>query len=1163
MIHLEHRSRRRAVLAVCFVAAAWSLAVQLESPIAAQEASDSSLPPIESNPQDNNAAADDLPPPPREISVYIPYDRLRETFEKEGRGVFLPYEKFQELWRAARAHGARPLDDKPPVGALITEIQNEAVVGESVVFVTAELKIDLLRRGWHEIPLRLADAAIQSAQITGQPAHLVAGNDGSQTLLVEHDETEPQQIVLELKYAKSFAKSPGRNSVSFQTPQAPVNQWRIRIPEAGVKVNVRPLLAATEIPDVEDSVDRVSETVVLAFVGASQSVDIDWTPKSEGAKGLEALASVRSDQQLVVDDGMLRTRVQLDYEISRAVLSALEIEVPTDQKVVSVFDPNIRQWEVAEGDADAEDAVQRIRVSLFEPVQEKQRVIVELEKLQDIAGDAEIRAPLVRAVGAARQQGVVLARLGQGLRGETIRRTGLLQMDPSEMPNSARSQTWTFSYRYAALPFDLALRVEKIKPRIAVNQLVEAYLQPEELTVDLFALYTIEHAGVFELAVDLPPGFEVREVRGAETAGAAAAAVDFHQVDEGENRQLKVNLSRKALGRVGLFVELRRRLEEPNLLTPTGESSEIRVPLPRAVSDETQRRAGSVIVYGPESLRLNPDVVDGMRSVTVGEALEGAASARANRFAGLRPVLAYAHGREATDLTVEVQRRKPQIIARQLLIARIDSGVVKYDATITYDILYSGVQSLRLDVPAEITSDVHNHTREIRHRVVEPPPADVPEGYSTLHLAGEAELAGEKVVRLSWERSLDQLDVGASAQIAVPRLIPQNVDRAWGQIVVTKGETLDVRPAEGAEGLRPIDARHDLMSGASVSDAAQALEFHDDWQLNLVATRYQLEDVKRTSIEHAVLRMVVTRGEQIAVQALYRMRSARQRLQIELPNEVAPGKIEFDNQPLRINGRPVTLERGADDRTFFVPLATVTPEEPFVLELRYTQPGGASELACPLFPGDPAVQQVRLCVYLPQELANVRAAGPWTSEQNRLGPGWMTGASPSDAAPADFVGRITAGINMQNDPVGSFVTDGTLYVYSTLRPVPSTDGALKIYAMDRNWLRGIVIAGVAALGLLLLWRSAGERLAACATLVATIVLLGAFLPNLAAELLSGPLVAALSVVLAAWVGIFAMRDLPQIMSASAAAESPPDGGRAPEAEHRDQNGNDEGGDRHE
>jgi hypothetical protein len=46
--------------------------------------------------------------PPREQTIYIPYEKLRQTFEKDGRGVFIPYERFQELWKAARAQERKP-----------------------------------------------------------------------------------------------------------------------------------------------------------------------------------------------------------------------------------------------------------------------------------------------------------------------------------------------------------------------------------------------------------------------------------------------------------------------------------------------------------------------------------------------------------------------------------------------------------------------------------------------------------------------------------------------------------------------------------------------------------------------------------------------------------------------------------------------------------------------------------------------------------------------------------------------------------------------------------------------------------------------------------------------------------------------------------------------
>ena len=79
----------------------------------------------------------------REQTIYIPYEKLKTVFEKQGRGVFLPYEQFQALWKQARAAKAPTPENRPPVGALITEIDSEAVVGKEVVNVTAKLKVEV------------------------------------------------------------------------------------------------------------------------------------------------------------------------------------------------------------------------------------------------------------------------------------------------------------------------------------------------------------------------------------------------------------------------------------------------------------------------------------------------------------------------------------------------------------------------------------------------------------------------------------------------------------------------------------------------------------------------------------------------------------------------------------------------------------------------------------------------------------------------------------------------------------------------------------------------------------------------------------------------------------------------------------------------------------
>lgn len=1063
-------------------------------------------------------------PTDREQTIYIPFSKLREVFEKEGRGVFLPYEQFQALWKEARDHRQAPPPQAPPIDAIITSALNEATVQKDVVQVEATLAIELIKQGWIQIPLRLNEAAIQSATIDGEAARVTPAPGGGYQLLIENKTKEPQTLELKLKYARAFTKTPGRNNVAFDAPQAPVNRWRIRIPQAGVKVNVHPMIAATEAPaDASDNstekatekpIDPETETVVLAFVGAAPQVAIDWTPKTEGATGMTALTVVQAQQELYITEGTVRTRATLQYDISRAELTELSVEVPGDQKVVNVFDPNVRKWDVSK---DGDNQV--ISVELFEPASAKQTLMIELEKYTEGDTNKDITAARIRAIDVGRQQGMIVVNVDPSLRAEAKTRTGLMQVDAAELPAAIAGQPWVFAYRYASLPFELGIGIEKIQPRITVDQLVESYLEPEQISVDLLAIYNIEEAGVFQLEFNMPAGFEIMQVVGRATTDAIAAVVDsYHKEGENDSR-LIVNLTNKAIGKVAILVRVQKRLNDPNLLTPTGSVSTIPLAVPQAKQAFVQRAEGRFILHAPESLRVNPSATTGLRAISFSEAYQGQASVRENRFPSTRPTLAFAFSEQPAQLDMSAERRKSQVTARQRMVVRIDSGVVSYESLVFYDILYSGVKSLRIDVPADIAVDIRNTSSGLREVAITPPPADVAVGYVAWSLSGETELIGTQIVKLNWERKLEQLEVGKSLQLSVPRLKPAGTDRVWGQVVVTKTESLDVTATDELSGLRPIDPAQDIMPDAAVPDAARAFEFHDDWSLNLTATRYQLEEVKRTSIERALVRTVITRSDQRGVQAIYRMRSARQRLALRLPLDA-----EFDTQPARINGEPVALERGDKDQ-LFIPLIGRDPNTPFSLELRYTVPGGYAQMSVPEFPEDPAIQKVYLAAYLPKELSLVGTSGPWTEEFSWSSQGTLKWIPRSIQTEEELLAWVREGVKPSAAP--SFQTDGIMYLFSALRPEPPPKGDLKLWAVDERWLAVLVFTPLLIIGLLLLRSSFSAKISAVSVVVIGVVACGIFVPTLARQLLNQPLYAGLAIVAVAWLAwyltLFAQR----------------------------------------
>ena len=126
-----------------------------------------------------------------------------------------------------------------------------------------------------------------------------------------------------------------------------------------------------------------------AFVGSAPQVQLSWNPKAEGAAGQNALATVQVREEVTIDEGVMRTRLLLAYEISRADLKELSFQVPGDQNVVNVLDANVQKWEQKA----EKDGPRTITVTLFQAVRGTQNVTVELEKFSktdEMA--AEVRA---------------------------------------------------------------------------------------------------------------------------------------------------------------------------------------------------------------------------------------------------------------------------------------------------------------------------------------------------------------------------------------------------------------------------------------------------------------------------------------------------------------------------------------------------------------------------------------------------------------------------------------------------------------------------------------------------------------------------------------------------------------------------------------------------
>ena len=921
-----------------------------------------------------------------EQTIYVPYDKLSKVFESPSRGVFLPYDEFQKLWQAARAKSAVDNPVSIPLRSMITSISSEATVRGDVMQVSAKLSIQMLGLGWHEIPLRLADAAISEAEIDGQTARIIFRPGQGYFLLMQRQESDAADVVLDLQYARTYNQSPGLNQVSFQAPQASINRWKITIADPGVKVNVQPLVAATETQDgaardnpTGDPVPPAApstETVLIAFFGLTPQVHIDWTPRSEGAAGLQALATVQTRQSVVIGEGSQRTQAQIAYVITRSELRELKLRIPVGQKISGVFDANVRRWDVA-----LEEGYQIITIELFEPADSTQTINIELERFDLEVGmqneSVDVTIPEIEALNVSRQQGLVMVKVEGDLRADVDTRTGLLQVDAAEVNVG---QGWDFVYRYAALPYELVLKIEKLQSRVTVEEYVTIQITPQLTRMSVTTLLDIQRAGLFHVDYDVPVGYRIRSVRGIAAANVTAAVVENHHAVENAPGKYRVNFSRKAVGPVALLVSVEKVRTDVNLLTPTGEASEYTFSLPRIVAASVEHVQGNVTVLAPEGLRVTPVDTAGGQSVAISEVQPSIAGlVQVSRIGSSLAVHAFRYANESFNPTFAVERRQPQIEVGQLVIADVQSGIINHSVTLAYDVRYSGVKKLRLDVPTNLIGKIRNDSKLVQESVITPRPDDLAADYTAWELISNRELFGAFQVELSWIESLDDLEVGSATSVSLNQLTPQEVHRSWGQIVIKKAENLDVVPAE-SDGVRPIDPRYDLKLGSTetqIEGAAVAMEFHQAWSVELDIHRYELESIELSAIELGVIDVQIAKGGKSRVHAVYRVKSAAQRIAVTFPKG-----SKIPNDPLSINGEAVGIEKGnttdaVDSTTYLIPLNTITPGEDFVLELKYSIESDGFTVRIPEFTDLHAINQIFMVVHLPSDTVLMDYSGDW------------------------------------------------------------------------------------------------------------------------------------------------------------------------------------------
>jgi hypothetical protein len=907
--------------------------------------------------------------PPTERSIYIPYEDLEAVFEKDGRGVFLPYREFLDLWNQLSLKAEEEEIDPPTDGVLSSAHYSASLEGDEnarVLKIVAKLQAEsFLEKGWSVVPLIAGELNVAEAE-TGEATLHLADAGGYQLILPKKGKYE---VTLTL-YAKVRLNA-GRNAVTLNLPKAGVSRFEAALPEQGWDFEIQPGAAySTEkLPD--------GGTKLAFFFGGTERFDVSWQKQGEETK-LTPLLFVESGLTAKMIPGALQTEVGLDYRILRAGVDRFEITVPAGQEVLAVNGENIREWDVQE-----DGTSQRLSVQLHSPAKQSYRLTVSLEEALD-ALPTELNVPQVVAAGVVRQRGTVnlltspelevtvvssegltqqslamvsvgnvyaapvngspgtggVIDVGGNFQGGSaggnggsvgIGNAGMIQSSGQIVAMQAGLNNFG-RYRYLATPFAMVLSAKKAEPEVDVKSFTRFSVEPDEATFTTRFNYSVKRVGIFEAQIAVPDGFENIEASGAIVEDDSEETVDGKRI-------LKVKFNGRRSGDFSFEVSGRkvRAAAIDDETVPVFEPLDVErhegklgvavhTSLDPTTKEEGDLRQQDVSLLGPSGGGAggtgNPDPFGGGPAQQADPAPQAVETIPGSGAL----TLGFRYRGEAAPASIGFALKEPQVNAEVLALVDVRENLVRYEWRIGYEILYAGVDRLIFSVPEEIAEELRADGEIIKEkdRDYQPDtdagdPADLAAGAGRRLWAVTLrdQRMGSYELKVSYEQALAEATT-RDFSVEMPELRLEALFQENGQVAVVKDDNLEVLNAEVAN-LEQIDPK-ELRGWLNREGVVYAYKYRrHPLDVKLSLSRNEFLAVPPAIITYAVSNTVVASDRAMSTEVIYWVKNnSKQFLSVALPED---GRMVSD---VFVNGEAQQPMRRADENEVLIRLPSGT-----------------------------------------------------------------------------------------------------------------------------------------------------------------------------------------------------------------------------------------------
>jgi len=842
----------------------------------------------------------------RERTIYVPYEELEKVFADGGKGVFLPYKEFLELWNELTLKRKTDEEVKPPQDGVVSKAEYTARVEGDTLVMDAVVTVESFKKGWLAVPLAKGGVVPGIAEADTGRAVLQAKADGYDLLLPDKGRYE-----IKLKIYAPVTRAAGKQKVSLALPQAAVSRFTATVPGSGWGFVVQPAAAFT-------SRGAGADTELSFFFGSGGKFDVTWS-RPESATDLKPLVLASSSIAAEVRGGSLATRAAIDFRILRAPVSAFTFVIPAGQEIMGVTGDDVKDWKLeAAGDK------QKLTVAPNAPVKDKWSVVLTLETpLPKLPADAAV--PEIVIEGAAQDRGEIGIAAESHLDVMPKPSEGLVQQ--TQTAASPQGLAAVGGYRFLKHPAGLTLGIAEAKPQVDVDSLTVLTVKRDSSRVEATFNYDIRRVGVFEARVALPAGWT-----GWEVAGLPPDAWSVEKAGAGE--MLTIKFSKQTAGQTRFAVRAQQQRANPTddavvpVFAPQNVlryDAKIGVGVHSSLEVNTKTNGdlrlddvnaiGSVLQLGGTNTYSGATLINS-GALKVREPSKGAAPIQGPADTEL--TLAFRHrGVVKAPATLSFKARDPQVNVEVLTLVEAKEQSLRHSWTLAFDVAYAGINRFVLAVPKAVAGDIRFVDPSVNqinkdHRADAALLKNLPDAAN--FALWEVVLRNERIGAFEMGLNVETpLPAGKEAKLDLLQTHVLGVFQETGQVAVVKDDNLEIRKydAGSLEEIDPKELRGPLRrDGVFVALKWRALPV----KLTLDVAKNAYIEVPAAVITHAALATAVATDLAQTTEAVYWVKNnAQQFLTVRLPKGARLVSDIFVNgatqQPMKREGSEDLLVR--------------------------------------------------------------------------------------------------------------------------------------------------------------------------------------------------------------------------------------------------------------